>query len=76
MNCNEEFVVRAIGKLTLEFNFDWKDQRKISEILHLALYGYDVLSQEKGLVGSDVKEKIMLYLQVKKLDLYCELNNK
>ncbi len=37
MNCNEEFVVKAIGKLTLEFNFDWQQQRKINEILHLAL---------------------------------------
>lgn len=72
MNCNEEFVVRAVGKLTLEFNFDWKNQRKIIEILHLALYGYDVLSQEKGLVGSDIQEKILLYLQVKKLENYSE----
>jgi|GEM_PF-5116477 len=33
MNCNEEFIVNAIGKLTLEFNFDWQQQRKIRIIL-------------------------------------------
>ena len=37
-NCNEEFVVKLIGKLTLEFNFDWQQQRKISEIIHLMMY--------------------------------------
>lgn len=72
MNCNEEFVIKALGKLTLEFNFDWKEQRKIGELLHLALYGYDVLSQEKGLMASDLQEKILLYLQVKKLENYSE----
>lgn len=72
MNCNEEFVVKALGKLTLEFNFDWKEQKKISEILHLSLYGFDVLSQEKGLMTSDLKEKISLYIQVKKLENYSE----
>lgn len=66
MNCNEEFIVKAIGKLTLEFGFDWQDQRKINEILHLALYGYDVMTTETSLIGSDIEEKIMLYLQVKK----------
>lgn len=72
MNCNEEFVIKALGKLTLEFNFDWKEQKKIGEILHLALYGYDILSQEKSLMVSDLQEKIMLYLQVKKLENYSE----
>lgn len=72
MNCNEEFVVKAIGKLTLEFNFDWQQQRKINEILHLALYEYDVLSKETTLMTSDLEEKIMLYLQVKKLEHYSD----
>lgn len=72
MNCNEEFVVKALGKLTLEFDFDWKKQRKIGEILHLALYGYDVLSQEKSLMVGDLQEKIVLYLQVKKLENYSD----
>lgn len=57
MNCNEEFIVKAIGKLTLEFGFDWQEQRKINEILHLALYSYNVLSTEASLVGSDIEER-------------------
>ncbi len=72
MNCNEEFVVRALGKLTLEFNYDWQQQIKIREILHLALYNYDVLSAEKSLISSDLKEKIVLYLEVRKLEHYSE----
>ncbi|MBY6761795.1 tyrosine-type recombinase/integrase [Clostridium botulinum] len=70
MNCNEEFVVRALGKLTLEFNCNWKEQQKIRELLHLSLYNYEVVSSEKSLVSSDLKEKIILYLQVKKLENY------
>lgn len=72
MNCNEEFVVKAIGKLTLEFNFDWQQQIKLTRILHLALYEYDVLTKEKTLVASDLQEKIMLYLQVKKIEHYSD----
>lgn len=72
MNCNEEFVIKAVGKLTLEFNYDWEVQRKVSEILHLALYEYNVLPQETGLVASDLEEKIILYLQVKKLENYSQ----
>lgn len=72
MNCNEEFVVKALGKLTLEFNYDWDEQKKIRELLHLSLYNYEVMSSEKSLVTSDLKEKILLYLQVKKLENYSK----
>ncbi len=67
MNYNEEFVVNTIGKLTLEFNFDWQQQRKVRDILYQSLYNYEVLSLEKALVKGDVEEKIVLYLKVKKL---------
>lgn len=70
MNCNEEFVVKALGKLTLDFNFDWKQQRKIREDLYYSLYGYEVLALEKSLVKSDLEEKILMYLKVKKLEGY------
>ena len=72
MNCNEEFVIKATGKLTLELGLDWQVQRKVTEILHLCLYGYNVYSVETALVGSDIEEKVMLYLQVKKLEHYSE----
>ncbi|WP_244833359.1 site-specific tyrosine recombinase/integron integrase [Clostridium sp. BJN0001] len=72
MNCNEEFIVKAIGKLTLEFNYNWDEQKKLRELLYLALYNYEVVSSEKSLVASDLKEKILLYLQVKKLENYSK----
>lgn len=72
MNCNEEFVVNALGKLTLEMNLDWEQQRKVREILHISLSKFEVLSLETGLVASDLEEKVALYLRVKKLENYSE----
>lgn len=72
MNCNEEFVVKSIGKLSLEFNFDWQQQRKIRDILYSALCGYEIISLKTSLVKSDMEEKIMYYLQSKKLEGYSE----
>ena len=72
MNSNEEFVMKAIGKLTLEFNFDWEQQRKIRDCLYFALYNYEVLTLEKTLIKGDIEEKILLYLNVKKLAGYSK----
>ncbi|APF24329.1 tyrosine-type recombinase/integrase [Clostridium butyricum] len=72
MNSNEEFVVNAIGKLTLEFNFDWEQQRKVRDCLYLSLYNYEVLPIEKALIKSDLEDKILLYLQVRKLENYSQ----
>ena len=72
MNCNEEFVIKAIGKLTLEFNFDWDQQRKVRDALYYSLYNYQVTSLEKALIKGDVREKIFLYIKVKKLAGYSE----
>ena len=47
MNCNEEFIVKLIGKLTLEFNYNWQEQRKINEIINLSLYEYNVLPRKR-----------------------------
>lgn len=72
LNSNEEFVVNAIGKLTLEFNFDWEQQRKVRDCLYLSLYNYEVLPIEKALIKSDLEDKILLYLQVRKLENYSQ----
>lgn len=61
MNCNEEFIVKVLGKLTLDFNFDLEQQRKIREDIYYSLYGYEVLALEKSLVKSDIEEKMMMY---------------
>ena len=70
MNNNEEIKIKIIGALTLEFNFNWEDQRKVRDILETCLYGYDVLTKEKGLVKSNIDEKIFLYYKVKELEGY------
>ena len=72
MNCNEEFIVKAIGKLTLDFNFSWEEQKRIREDLYYCLYGYEILNLNKSLVKSDLDEKLMLYFQVKKLEGYSD----
>lgn len=72
MNCNEEFIVKAIGKLTLDFNFSWEEQKRIREDLYYCLYGYEILNLNKSLVKSDFDEKLMLYFQIKKLEGYSD----
>lgn len=61
MNCNEEFVVRAVGKVTLE----WPkiNQLRLRDILYECLYNYNVLPVEQALVTSDIEEK--------NDDIYC-----
>ncbi|MCT8975481.1 tyrosine-type recombinase/integrase [Clostridium sp. CX1] len=66
MNCNDELIIKCIGKISLEF--PELDQLKLRRILEEAFYGYDVLSKETALVASDIEEKIQIYLAVKKLD--------
>lgn len=70
MNCNEEFIMKAIGKLTLEFNFDWEQQRKIRDCLNYSMYNYEVHTLEKSLIKGDMQEKIFLYIKVKQLAGY------
>lgn len=70
MNCNEEFVIKAVGKLTLEFDFDWEQQRKVRDALYYALYNYEVHTLEKALVKGDIDEKVFLYIKVKQLAGY------
>ena len=70
MNNNSEVIVKMIGLLTLEFNYNWEQQRKVRDILETCLYGFDVLTVEKGLVKTNIDEKIFLYYKVKELEGY------
>ena len=63
---NDEVIIRMVGKLTLEFPDI--DQLKVREIIEESLYKYDVVPVETGLVVSDVEDRLMIYLAVKKLD--------
>ncbi|WP_186430872.1 site-specific tyrosine recombinase/integron integrase [Clostridium sp. BSD9I1] len=66
MNCNEEFVVRAVGKVTLE----WPEinQLRLRDILYECLYNYNVLPVEQALVTSDIEEKMMIFIASKRLE--------
>lgn len=63
---NNEVIIRMVGKLTLEF--PEIDQLKVRGIVEECLYKYDIVPQELGLVVSDVEDRLMIYLAVKKLD--------
>ena len=72
MNCNEEFVTKALGQLTLELGFDMPTQLKIRDILLNQLYPYQVTSVETALVASDLEEKLAMYIQSLKLRGYSD----
>ncbi|MGL5152473.1 MAG: site-specific tyrosine recombinase/integron integrase [Clostridium sp.] len=76
MNCNEEFVVKVIGKMSLEMGLELSEQKRIRDILYYSLHDYEVVSIENSLVVSDMEEKIILYLQVKKMENYSDLTLK
>ena len=70
-NCNDELVVRIIGKLTMEFReleVDLPKQLKIKRIIEETVYNYEVTSKETALVTSDLEEKINYFLATKKLE--------
>ncbi|KZL88730.1 site-specific tyrosine recombinase/integron integrase [Clostridium magnum] len=75
MNCNQEAIIKSVGKISLEF--PTIDQLKLRSILEEVFYKYDVLPQETALVASDVEEKLQIYLATKRLDGLSErtLNN-
>lgn len=72
MNCNEEFVNKALGQLTLELGFDMQTQLKIRDVLLNQLYPYEVTSVETALVTSDLEEKLAMYIQSLKLQGYSD----
>lgn len=70
-NCNDEIVVKIIGKLTVEFNellVDLTKQLRIKRIIEEVIYNYDVISKETSLVTSDLEDKINYFLATKKLE--------
>lgn len=66
MNCNEEFIIKAIGKLSLEY--PEIDQLKVRDLLYESLYNFQILPIEQSLVASDIEEKMMLFLASKKIE--------
>lgn len=72
MNCNEEFVTNATIQISEKLSLVWEQQKLVRDILNLALYNYEVITLEKSLVKGDIKEKVALYLKVRKLDGLAE----
>lgn len=64
--CNEEAIIRLVGKLGLEF--PELDQLKVRVIVEEIMYKYDVVTKETSLVASDVEDKLQMYLAVKRLE--------
>lgn len=59
-NCNNELLVKLLGKLTLELpqlEVDLQEQLKIKRVIEETLYEYEVTSKETALVTSDLDEK-------------------
>lgn len=70
-NCNEEVVVKIIGKLTMEIpqlESNLPEQLKIKRLIEEILYNYEVTSKETALVTSDLEGKINYFLATKKLE--------
>ena len=56
-NCNNELLVKLLGKLTLELpqlEVDLQEQLKIKRVIEETLYEYEVTSKETALVTSDL----------------------
>lgn len=69
-NCNDEAVIRIIGKISQEFT-DFDDLQKqitLRKILEEVLYKYEVVTKETGLITTDLDDKLKMYIAVKKLD--------
>lgn len=70
-NCNDEIMVKLLGKLTLEFpqlEIDLQEQLKVKRVIEEVVYNYEVTSKETALVNSDLEGKINYFLATKKLE--------
>ena len=65
-NLKSEVVIKFIGKLSMEC--PELDQLKVRDILEEVLYQYEIVQPETSLVVSDIEDKMMLYLQTKRLE--------
>ncbi len=66
MNCNEEIIIKIIGKTTLEYPDI--DQLKLRNLLYEVFYDYETFTLQKALVASDIEDRVSMYLAVKRLD--------
>lgn len=70
-NCNDEIMVKLVGKLTTELpqlEVDFQEQLRVKKLIEEVLYNYEVTSRETALVTSDLEGKINYFLATKKLE--------
>lgn len=70
-NCNDEVMVKLLGRLTIEIpklEVDLPEQLKIKKVIEEVLYNYEVTSKETALVTSDLEDKVNYFLATKKLE--------
>lgn len=70
-NCNDEIMVKLVGKLTNELpqlEEDLQEQLKVKKLIEEVLYNYEVTSRETALTTSDLEGKINYFLATKKLE--------
>lgn len=70
-NCNDEVMVKILGKLTIELpglEVDFQEQLKVKKVIEEVLYSYEVTSRETALSTSDLEGKINYFLATKKLE--------
>lgn len=70
-NCNDEVMIKLIGKLTTELpglEVDLQEQLRVRRIIEETLYNYEVTTRETALTTSDMEAKINYFLATKKLE--------
>lgn len=65
-NLKSEVTIKILGKLSMEC--PELDQLKARDIIEEVLYNYEIVQPETSLVISDIEDKMMLYLQTKRLE--------
>ncbi|GAA0825193.1 tyrosine-type recombinase/integrase [Clostridium tertium] len=70
-NCNDEIMIKLLGKITNELpilEVDFQEQLKVRKVIEEVLYNYEVTSRETALTTSDLEAKINYFLATKKLE--------
>ena len=68
MNSNEEFKTKFIYDVSRTLNLNFDEQKKITDILSVILVDYEINKKVTDLAVSDITEKIVMFLQAKKIE--------
>jgi len=68
MDIREEVIIKIIGQCTNQEVINISQQIKLKSVLESVMADYDVATQERSLVVSDVLEKMEMYLMIRLMD--------